>query len=62
MANTEATIIEQYKTALNKQGKTGRRKGKGVAPSILERAQEAAKSEAILRTVWGNSETKDKKK
>ena len=60
MANTEATIIEQYKSTLAKQGKTGRKKGKGIRPAILDRAAEAAKSEAILRTVWGNSETKKK--
>ena len=60
MANTEATIIEQYKTVLAKQGKTGRKKGKGMRRDILDRATEAAKSEALLRTVWGSSETKKK--
>lgn len=60
MANTEATIIEQYKTVLRKKGIVGKKGDKRIPKTLLDRAAEAAKSEAILKTVWGNSETKKK--
>lgn len=60
MANTEATIINSYKSSLAKQGKTGRKKGRGITPSIMERVEEAAKSEAIISKLFAEKGTKKK--
>ena len=58
MANTEATIINSYKDSYIKSKKG--KKDKRIPSTIMERVEEAAKSEAIISKLFAEKGTKKK--